>query len=137
MRVAVIYFPPEDSKKLLDLSKGLAAGLEAQGHQVDIIDGKKDVNAKLTVYKYIALGTGAINFFGGKIPESVGRFLSNAGMVAGKRCFAFVQKTKFRAEKTLSVLMKTMEEEGMYLKFSDVLTSTEMAKEVGKRLHID
>ena len=89
------------------------------------------------MYQYIVVGASAINSFGGKISENVAKFLSNAGVVTGKRSFAYIAKGGMRITKTLSVLMNTMEHEGMYLKYSEILTSAEEAKAIGKRLHID
>ena len=136
MRTAVIFFAGKNRERLLNLAKALARGIEAQGHQVDIIDGDHDVNTRLTIYQYIAIGTEAISGFGGKIPEKISTFLASAGMVSGKRCFAFVAKTTLGSQKALSRLMKQMESEGMYLKYSEVFSSQVEAEEVGKRLHI-
>ena len=44
MRIAVIYFAGGQRNKLVEVSKGLVKGIEAQGHQVDLIDGDRDVN---------------------------------------------------------------------------------------------
>ena len=137
MKVAILFFPVANRQKLLSLARGLSKGLEKQGHQVDIIDGSRDVNSKLTIYGYIAVGTSTTTLLGGKIPEIVSRFLANSGIVSGKRCFAFILKKGLRTEKTLSRLMKTMEQEGMYLKYSDVISSEEEAVEIGKKLHTE
>jgi hypothetical protein len=111
--------------------------MESQGHQVDIIDGDHDVNSKLTMYQYIAVGTSALNTFGGKISENMAKFLSNSGVIAGKRSFAFAVKGGIRIGKTLSTIMKAMEHEGMFLKYSEVLSSAVEAEAIGKRLHIE
>jgi menaquinone-dependent protoporphyrinogen IX oxidase len=136
MRAAIVFFPQKYRDKLLKISKALSDGIQQNGHQVDIIDGSRDVNTKLTIYEYIAVGSEVVSFIGGKIPESVHNFLSSAGMVGGKRCFAYILKKGFSTQKGLSRLMKEMESQGMYLKYSEVLTSAEEAKEIGKRLHI-
>ncbi len=136
MRTAVIFFAGKSRSKILNISRALARGIEKQGHQVDIIDGDRDVNTKLTIYQYIAIGTEAISSFGGKIPEKVANFLASAGMISGKRSFAFVLKSTMGTQKALSRLMKSMESEGMYLKYSEILNSDAEAEEVGKRLHI-
>lgn len=136
MRVAVVFVPQAKRDKLLAISKGLAAGIEAQGHQVDLVDASRDVNTKLTIYEYIAVGTEVVSLFRGKIPEKVSEFLKGSGMISGKRCFAFVTKKAIGAEKGLQRLMKQMEGEGMFLKFSDVLSSPAEATEIGKRLKI-
>ncbi len=136
MRIAVIFFPEKNRDKLLQISKALAEGIESQGHQVDIIDGQRDVNTKLTIYEYIAVGTECISFIGGKIPEKVKLFLASSGIVAGKGCFACIIKKGLGTAKALNRLMKVMESEGMFLRFSEILSSPEEAKEIGKRLII-
>jgi menaquinone-dependent protoporphyrinogen IX oxidase len=136
MRTAVVFFATNSRDRILNITRALARGMEAQGHQVDIIDGDHDINAKLTMYQYIAVGTEALSNFSSKIPEKVSHYLASSGMVAGKRCFAFVSKNVFGASKALSRLMRNMEKEGMYLKYSSVLNSPQEAEEIGKRLHI-
>jgi hypothetical protein len=136
MRVGIVFFYDKNRDKLLQISKGLAQGIESQGHHVDLIDGKQDVNTKLTIYGYIAVGTEATSTFGGSIPEGVNNFLGNAGMVTGKRSFAFILKSGLRKTKTLFKLMQAMEHEGMFLKTSEIITSAEEAQEIGIKLHI-
>lgn len=136
MRVAVVFFAENQKSKMQLLTDGLIKGLEAQGHQVDLIDGSKDVSSKLTIYNYIAVGACSVSFLGGKINEKVSEFIKNAGMVQGKRCFAFVPKYGLRTEKTLSRLMSIMEKEGMFLKFSSVINTGEESLAIGKRLKI-
>ena len=136
MRVAVVFFPDKKRDKLLSICKGLGRGLETQGHQVDIIDGSRDVNSKLTIYKYVAVGTEAVSLFGGKIPEKASTFLASAGIVSGKRCFAFIIKSFMGAPKALYRLMKAMEKEGMFIKSQEILQSDVEAEEIGKRLLI-
>jgi hypothetical protein len=88
------------------------------------------------MYQYIAVGSETLSNFSSKIPDKVGYFLSSSGMVAGKRSFAFVTKNVFGATKALTRLMKGMEKEGMFLKYSSILNSPQEAEEIGKRLHI-
>ena len=66
----------------------------------------------------------------------VTRYLKNAGMISGKRCYAFVGKSPISASRALQRIMKAMEGEGMFLKNSGVLNSAVEAQEVGRRLHI-
>ena len=136
MRVAVVFVPQAKRDKLVEISKALAAGIESQGHHVDLLDASRDVNVKLTIYEYIAVGTEVVSLFGGKIPAKAGEFLRSSGIVGGKRSFAFVTKKAIGADKGLQRLMKLMEGEGMFLKFSDILSSAAEATEKGKRLKI-
>jgi menaquinone-dependent protoporphyrinogen IX oxidase len=136
MRTAVIFFSARSRDRILNLARALARGIEAQGHQVDIIDGDHDVNAKLTIYQYVAVGAEPLSNFGSKLPDKVGQFLASSGMVAGKRCFGFVVKNTFGSTRALSRLMKAMEKEGMFIKYSTIFSSPPEAEEIGKRLHI-
>lgn len=136
MRVAVVFFSGRNREKLRDLATGLARGIEKQGNQVDVFDGARDSNVKLTIYQYIAVGAEPLGSFGGKIPETVRTFLAASGVVTGKKSYAFVSKAAFGAAKSLASLMRNMEGEGMFLKSSDVLRSPVEAEEIGKRLHV-
>lgn len=136
MRVGIIYFSINNNKRFIDIVNSLSEGIELQGHQVDIINGNLNLNSKLTVYNYIALGIEGINLLGGKIPPKTATFLSNAGLIRGKRSYAFTLKSTLRPQKTLSKLMTSMEQEGMYLKKSDIISTKQEAVSIGKRLHI-
>ncbi len=136
MRTAVVFFTVQRRDRILDIAKSLARGIEKQGHQVDIIDGDHDINSKLTIYRYISVGTEPLSSFGGKIPKKISEFLNSSGMIAGKRSFAFVTKNMLGSSRALSRLMKGMEKEGMFLKNSGILNSPEEAEEIGKNLHI-
>lgn len=136
MRAAVVFFAGGSRDKVVALARALARGIEAQGHQVDVVDGDRDVNAKMTVYQYVAVGAGPLSAWSGKISDRVGQFLNSSGMIAGKRSFAFVAKNLAGCSKALTRLMKAMEKEGMFLKFSSILGSAQEAEEIGKRLHL-
>ncbi len=137
MRVAVVFFGSSRRDRVAELARGVAEGIEKLGHQVDIIDGEKDSNATLTPYTYVALGTTSTSFFGGRIPDSIATWLGRAGMIAGKKSFAFLLATPLGAQKSLARLMKTMEHEGLFIRFSDVLRSREEAALVGSRLKLE
>ncbi len=82
------------------------------------------------------MGVEPLNIFGGKIPEKTAFFLSNSGLIRGKRAYAFLLRNTLRPHKSLSTLMQIMEKEGMYLKKSDIISSNEEANIIGKNLHI-
>ena len=136
MRVAVVFIAEKNRDKLMSLAKAIARGVEAQGHQADVLDGGRDSNTKLTMYNYIVVGTEPVTLFGGKISDRVPQFLSSAGMVSGKRCFAFVPKKALGSTRALFRLMQAMEKEGMFLKSSEILQSDVEAVEIGKRLRL-
>ena len=120
----------------MGLARALARGIESQGHSADVFDGDRDSNAKLTGYQYIAIGSDPLSAFSGRLPERVPQFLSGAGLVSGKRAFAFVTRNTLGAGRALVRLMKSMEKEGMILKSSEVFATPQAAEETGRRLHI-
>ena len=136
MRAAVVFFSGASRQRILALAKSLSQGIGRQGIQVDLVDGDRDVNAKLTMYQYLAVGCEPLPGFGGKLPDKAAQFLGAAGMVSGKRSFAFVSRSAFGSQKALSRLMKVMEKEGMLIRNSSILRSPQEAEEFGKRLRI-
>jgi menaquinone-dependent protoporphyrinogen IX oxidase len=136
MRAAVLFFGGTRRDKTAEVARGLAGGLEKAGHQVDVIDGDRDVNSKLTVYEYIAVGTSAVSLFTGKIDPQIAQFLSRAGMVSGKKCSAFMLNGLFGSQKALRRLMAALEHEGMFIRYSDILRSREEAEVLAGRLKL-
>lgn len=136
MRVAVLFFGGGNRDRVAELSRGLAAGIEAAGHQVDVIDGDRDVNTKLTMYEYIAVGTAVTSLFRGHIDSRISEYLGGAGMVGGKKSFAFVATAPFGAQRGLRRLMAVMEGEGLFLRYSEVLRSRVEAEALAGRLKL-
>ena len=136
MRIALVFFPGKNRNRIVSTGKSLAAGIESQGHTVDLVDGSRDVNTKLSIHQYIVVGTEQISLFGGRVSPKIGEFLKNAGMVTGKKCCAFVLSKPIGAQKALARLMKTMEAEGMFLREQAVISSPGEAEAFGKRLQI-
>lgn len=136
MRVCVLFEDVGSATVCKDLASGLAEGIQTQGHDVEVVDIKRDSGKIISYFDYIALGTSATTFWGGKIPSKISDFLKQSGTVSGKRSFAFISKKGIRQGKTLQTLMRVMESQGMYLTFSDILTNRNYAKEIGKRLVI-
>jgi len=137
MNICVLFFGGDKRSKMVETAKALVSGIESQGnHTVQLIDGDKDTGKKLTSFHYIAVGAPSARFLGGKIPQNVSYFLQNCGMISGKRSFAFTISSGLRTMKTLQTLMKVMEHEGLYLKVSDIISSPQVAKAIGAKLHV-
>lgn len=136
MRAAVLFFGGSHRDKVAEIARGLAGGIEQSGHQVDVIDGDRDVNSKLTVYGYIVVGTSTTSLFTGKIDPNISSFLSRAGMVTGKKSSAFILNSLFGSQKALRRLMAAMEREGMFIRYSDILRSREEAEVLAGRLKL-
>jgi hypothetical protein len=134
MRIAVVFFAGKRKEKLAALAGAVAKGFEAQGHMVDLVDGENDESKKLTIYDYIAIGSESVSFIGGKLPERLKTYLKQSGSLGGKRSFAFVLKGGFGAARALSRLMASMESEGMFVNFSEILSDPAVATEIAKRL---
>ena len=136
MRTAVVFFPHANREKVREVSRALAEGIGAQGHDVDVIDGSQDVNTKLTIYTHVSLVVEQRSLITGKIPEGISEFLGGSGIVSGKKSFAFVIKKPLGTSKALKRLMNVMEHEGMFLRYSDVLATPEDSKMIGTKLKV-
>ena len=136
MRVCILYKDVSSSTSCKVVAESLAKGIQQQGHFVDLFNIATNLGKNISFYDYIAVGTSAANFFGGKIYPQIAQFLKQCGTISGKRSFAFITKRGLRKGKTLLALMKIMEKEGFYLTYSEVMSGSAFAEEVGKRLLI-
>jgi flavodoxin len=132
----VVYGDPKNSTVCRELAGSLAQGIGLQGHDVDVVNADTDAGKIISYYDYIAVGTTSLSWWKSALPSKVETFLRQCGTISGKRSFAFIVKRGIRQGKTLQLLMKVMEGQGMYLTFSDTLANPAYAKEVGKRLVI-
>jgi hypothetical protein len=108
--------------------------MEAMGHRVDIIDAWTDNGQRLPGYEYIAVVAEQTALAGGKIPVVLSKVLAAASGLMGKRSAAFLKKTGPFTTKGMNTLMKTMEKEGMFVNWSDIILSAAMAEALGKRI---
>jgi hypothetical protein len=136
IRAAVLYFPKSPGSPLKAAAESLAAGMRTQGAQVDVVDGSKVRDFKLTGCHYIAVGCDVRSLFKGTLASELAPALANSGIVAGKKSFAFVSKG-WGSGRTLMKLMKALEHEGMMVRFSEILVKPEDAKALGQRLKLD
>lgn len=137
MQVCVVYAGrSRDDNKIKQVADALARGIESKGNNVDVFNIYTDSDRKLTFYDYVVVGATSKTLFGGNLPDIVSSYLKRAGQISGKRSFAFVTNAGIRSQKTLQLLMKAMEGEGLYLKYSDVLNKAGTAEALGKRLNV-
>ncbi|OQX29170.1 MAG: hypothetical protein B0D92_05175 [Spirochaeta sp. LUC14_002_19_P3] len=134
MRAAVVHC--FEGSAHADIAKALAKGIERQGHDVTVVNAGTQSGKSLTAFHYIAVGTAAPSLFSRAVPLKLTAFLKSAGMISGKRCYAFTAGGGFRKAALLRSLMKVMEGEGMYLKKSDIIKNSAEAEAIGCRLHI-
>ncbi len=135
MKIVLVHFFQDETKKQKDILKKLEQTAIAQGHMVDVFSGYKDFsNFRLTGYDYITFITVASPLFGAKIPSKVKEVLSSSGTISGKKGAALVIKAGFSSNKTCSVLMRAMENEGMVIDYFEVITSEDHAGYVGKKI---
>ena len=133
MRIAVISAPARRQSPP-EFVKSFAKGMELMGHRVDIVDAWTDDCMRLPGYEYIAIITEPVSFFSAKIPEVIPKILSAGSGLGGKKSASFVKKSGLRPAKTLALLMKAMEKEGMVVNWSDILLNPPHAEAMGKRI---
>jgi len=136
VRVAVIYFS-KSSKMVPEQAKALAASIEARGAQVDLIDGSKAHDAKLTGHHFLAIGCDVRSVYKGTLPRELKGFLASSGLISGKRSMAWVCSAPFGAPRTLLQLMRAMEGEGMLIRTSEIFAKPEDGTTAGRGLKID
>ena len=137
MKVCILYAPAaKGNDKMKAIANALAEGIGSQGHMADVFDMSLESGKIVSYYDYLIIGTENTTFFGGNIPNTVATFLKTAGSITGKRCMAFITKGGVRSMKTLQVLMRVMEKEGMFLKKSEIISKVDMARAVGKHVQI-
>ncbi len=137
MRVCVLFFEGQNhNTRMRNIVRSLGKGIESQGHQVDIINAQDSEEKKLFFYEYICVGTVKNGYLTSKIPGRIKTVFTAAGSVSGKRSYAFVLKEGIRSQKALSLLMREMEQQGMFLKRSDLIKTSVEAEYIGKNLHI-
>lgn len=136
MRVAVLFFGGGSRDRVLSVSRAIMASLEERNLQVDLIDGERDVNSRLTSHGYTIVITAATSFFGGKITPRISEFLKQAGQLGGKKACALVLTQPFGAAKALKRLMTALEHEGMFMHYSDTVSSDRDAPLVIRRLSL-
>ena len=86
MQVCVVYAGKDrEGTALRTIAQALAQGLNAQGHQTDVVNAYTD-DTRLTRYDYVIIGSEPVSFFSARIPEILSKFLAQAGTVSGKRC---------------------------------------------------
>jgi menaquinone-dependent protoporphyrinogen IX oxidase len=133
MRVMIISVPSQ-RKAPADYVTALAKGIESMGHRVDIMDAWTEDGVRLPGYEYIIVAAEAVSFFSGKIPSCLSKVLSSASSLSGKKSAAFLKKGGLFGNKALSAVMRTMEKEGMFVNWSDVLLNAPHAEAMGKRI---
>ncbi len=125
MRVALVFVPAGNPRRLCAISEAMSRVLESKGHRVEILESRSD-SARLAGFDFIMIGSEPVGL--GKLPPRVGGFLKQGSALSGKRCFAFVRASGFLATKALSRLMAAMEGEGMRVVYSEILRNVEDAK---------
>ncbi|MDR1637259.1 MAG: hypothetical protein LBR93_07960 [Treponema sp.] len=133
MRIVVISVPAVRTAPP-DYVVALAKGMEAMGHQVDILDAWTGDGFRLPGYEYIVVASESVSFFSGKIPDSLPTLLAAGSGIGGKKSAAFIKKGGLFPGRALSNLMRAMEKEGMLINWSEILLNPAHAEALGKRI---
>ena len=134
MRIAILWAPAKRAEAGMDTARALARGMEAMGHQVDLIDAWTGDGTRFPAYGYIAVLAEQTGVFGGVMPEALARILGAGRGLVGKKGAAFLKKTGPFTGKAMSNLMRAMEKEGMVVNWSDIILSVPHAEALGKRI---
>jgi hypothetical protein len=133
MRVAIVSVPAE-RKPPHDYTVALSKGVASMGHQVEVIDAYTDDGRRLPAFDYIIVAAEQTGIFGGRMPDALSRLLRGPASLLGKKSAAFLKKTGPFTGKAVANLMRTMEQEGMFVNWSEIILSAPHAQELGKRI---
>ncbi|HON13020.1 MAG TPA: hypothetical protein PLB48_07375 [Treponema sp.] len=133
MRIALVY-AHKGKSPASESVKALAKGMESMGHRIDLLNAWTDDGIRLPGYEYIVIAAESISLFGGRLPEALPKMLSNASSLVGKKSAAFLIKTTPWTTKAMTNLMRTMEKEGMFVNWSEIIINKEQAEALGKRI---
>ncbi|MDR2517559.1 MAG: hypothetical protein LBC88_09310 [Spirochaetaceae bacterium] len=134
MRVAILWASAKRASAGAETARSLVRGMEAMGHQVDLIDAWTGDGTRLPAYGYVAVIAEQTGLFGGVMPESLARTLGAGRGLVGKKGAAFLKKTGPFTGRALANLMRAMEREGMVVNWSDIILSASHAEALGKRI---
>jgi len=134
MRIGIAYYADKNSK-FIDLVKGIEKAVIEKGFQAQLID-LKVTKSSLSMFNFLIIGCNTISMFGGKIPDQLRNSIKQSGNMSSKHCFAFVDK-KLGSFKTLSNLMKILEQEGIIIFSSEVLQTKDHAYKITKEIIIE
>ena len=133
MKVAICYYSTK-KKELDEIAKGIERGISEQGHQTMLVNMLTN-ESKLSMNKYFVIGCNTVSLFRGKLPKGFVNKLENMGSIGGKHCMAFVNKKMGKAS-TLLNLMNTIEKQGLFVDYSEILANYKDGYLLGKKLHI-
>jgi len=130
--IAVVFFAERSGSRMLETARALARGLEASGARTELVDGLRERGKRLSSHGSLALCCETRSFFSARIPDTVSAFLASAGAVGGKPSHAFLVGSCLRPRRALSRLMALMEGEGIFIRYSEALSSPARAETVGR-----
>jgi len=134
LRIALIIAGSSSDRALTPIAEEFASGMESMGHRVDVLDARTHEPRSLPGYEYIAVLSEPISPFSGKIPESVAKFLAQAGSLVGKKGAAFLRSSGLFSGKAMAAVMRAMEKEGMWVNWSETVANPAQAAAVAKRV---
>jgi hypothetical protein len=113
MRIAVIQYAVRSAAAVASLSKGIARGFEAQGHQLRTFDGKTDQDIPVPMFDFVVVVSETQSFLSSKPSPGLAKFLNSSVRSSGKRSLAVLLKSCLRPAKASLGLMSAMEREGL------------------------
>ncbi|GEM_PF-6999637 len=123
----MLWQTPKEPVLWSEIGRSVFSALQRRGDVfVDLISWPEDLEKKLTGYEFIVWGYPVESWFPKKLHEGWKEMLGRSGFLAGKKTAVFSGPGNFGLEKTLVMVMNSLEGEGMFVRdFKGISNSRE------------
>lgn len=126
MQIALVYIGHDDI--LLEYTKMFSASLSEKGHIPTLVNGILE-RPTMGFFRYIVFFLESPRLFGRNYLKELNTFFKESSKINSRFCSIFTNKT-FLSDKYLLKYMQKVENEGLVLHQSDIITNSEYAKNI-------
>lgn len=119
MRIAVVAVGDKKTEKLRTRARAVVREFSMSGHLAEYFEA---VESRIASYDFVVVCSEPVGM-GKSIGTKIGVQLSGGGNLVGKRSMALLVKSGLFPQKSLAILMRSMEKEGMIVTMGEVVAS--------------
>jgi hypothetical protein len=119
LRIAVVAISEKKSETLRTRARVIVREFSMMGHLAELFEA---VDSRLSTYDFLVICSEPSGL-GSGIGTRLSMQLSNGGNLVGKRSMALIVKSGLFSRKALSILMRSLEKEGMVVTMGEVVAN--------------